>query len=226
MFTAAGSSLIFTVWRARRSPKCIRLTTFSYMSEVPKQQLQSQISSPLIYWKLLWECTQSTLHTNASCSRILWTVRLKHNVTFNMIGIPCDTLRRLGCMLLCKRSWVGIGSISVGAEAPSSDFQTVLYVCLRLVRYSTARSEVVTWPPFEFQMFLESRGVPLPSIFLQPKGPRVASRYPHRCPWSWPGILSRSNPLLLIPRYVRYSYSGGSVSNRYHRCSYHSCIFL
>ena len=89
--------------------------------------------------------------------------------TFTMIGIPGDTLRRLGGMLVCRRSWVGIGSISVGAEAPSSDFQTVLYVCLRLARYSTARSEVVTWPPFEFQMFLESRGVLLPSIVLQPK---------------------------------------------------------
>ena len=74
---------------------------FSYMSEVPKQQLPSQILSPLIYLKLLWECMQSTLHTNASCSRNLWTVRLKHNVTFNMIGIPCDT-------------WVVVGSISVG----------------------------------------------------------------------------------------------------------------
>ena len=115
VFTAAGSSLIFTVWRAKRSPKCILLATFSYMSEVPKQQLQSQILSPLIYLKLLWECTQSTLYTNASCSRNLWTVRLKYNVTFNMIAIPCDTLRRLGCMLLCKRSWVVIGSISVGA---------------------------------------------------------------------------------------------------------------
>ena len=115
VFTAAGSSLIFTVWRAKRSRKCILLTTFTYMSEVPKQQLQSQISSPLFYLKLLWECTQSTLHTNASCSRNLWTLRLKHNVTFDMIGMPCDTLRRLGCMLLCKRSWVLIGSISVGA---------------------------------------------------------------------------------------------------------------
>ena len=44
-------------------------------------------------------------------------------------------------------------------------------------------------------------------MFLQPEDPRVASRYPHR----WPGIL-RSNPLLLIPSYVRYSYSEGSVS--------------
>ena len=100
--TAAGSSLIFMVWRAKAGPKCTFLATFCCMPGVPKQQLQSQILSPLIYLKLLWECTQSTLHTNASCSRNLWTVRLKHNVTFNMIGIPCDTLRRLGCMLLCK----------------------------------------------------------------------------------------------------------------------------
>ena len=101
--TAAGSSLIFMVWRAKAGPKCTSLVTFCCMPEVPKQQLPSQILSPLmIYLKSLWECTRSTLQTNASCSRISWTVRLKHNVTLNMIGIPCDTLRRLGCMLLCK----------------------------------------------------------------------------------------------------------------------------
>ena len=131
VFTAAGSSLIFTVWRAKRSPKCILLATLSYMSEVPKQQLPSQMLSPLIYLKLLWECTQSTLHTNASCSRNLWTVRLKHNVTCNRIGIPCDTLRRQGCMLLCQRSWVVIGSISVGAvkHPQAISRQSSMYAC-------------------------------------------------------------------------------------------------
>ena len=143
-----------------------------------------------------------------------------------MIGIPCDTLRRLGCMLLCKRSWVGIDSISVGAEAPSSDFQTVLYVCLRLARYSTARSEVVTCPPFQFQMFLESRGVPLPSIFRSPRALGWLPGIPTGVLGAGQVFSPGSNPLLLIPRYVRYSFCGGSVSNRHHRCSYHSCIFL
>ena len=120
----SGRSAVHSCWleldfhglASQKTPKCTLLTTFCRMLEVPKQQLQSHMLSPLrIYLKLLWECTQSTLHTNASCSRNLWTVRLKHNVMFNMIGIPYDTLRRLGCMLLCKRSWVVIGSISVGA---------------------------------------------------------------------------------------------------------------
>ena len=72
--TAAGSSLIFMVWRAKRSPKCTLLTfcvaCLGSQKTAPKPQ--SHMLRPLrIYLNLLWECMRRTLHTNVSFSIIL-----------------------------------------------------------------------------------------------------------------------------------------------------------